>query len=85
MREELKIIFTDKNNSFSEFLRDEESLLQLAFLSDMFSHLNDLNTRLRGHNKNILIMTDKVNAFIKKVGIWTIRFDKRIYCNFWIY
>jgi oligoribonuclease NrnB/cAMP/cGMP phosphodiesterase (DHH superfamily) len=49
----------------------------LAYLSDIFSHLNDLNISLQGHENNILIMSDNVNAFIKKLGIWIIRLEKR--------
>jgi hypothetical protein len=49
----------------------------LAYLSDIFSHFNDLNISLQGREKNILIMSDKVNAFIKKLGIWIIRLEKR--------
>jgi zinc finger BED domain-containing protein 5/7/8/9 len=46
-------------------------------LSDIFSHLNDLNISLQGREKNIPIMSDKVNAFIKKLDIWIIRLEKR--------
>lgn len=64
LRDELKIFFKDQNRSFSDFFQDDESLILLAYLSDIFSHLNGLNISLQGRDKNILHMTDKVNAFI---------------------
>lgn len=39
--------------------------------------MNDLNISLQGRENNIIIMLDKVNAFIKKLGIWIIRLEKR--------
>ena len=41
----------------------------LAFLADMFSHLNKLNLKLQGVNVNMLGLRDKIAAFIAKLKL----------------
>lgn len=77
LRDELIIFFQDKQTPFSLFLQNNECMLLLAYLADVFSHLNDLNVNLQGRDKNILLMTDKVHAFIKKLDIWIIRLQSK--------
>lgn len=48
------------------FFLDDDTLLFLTYSSDIYSHLNDLNIIIQDREKNILLMSDKVNAFIKK-------------------
>lgn len=38
LRNELQIFFKDKNSTFSTYFQDNETLLFLAYLSDIFSH-----------------------------------------------
>ena len=44
--------------------------IRLAFLADMFSHLNSLNHKLQGVDINILGLKDKIAAFIAKLKLW---------------
>ncbi|XP_067133148.1 zinc finger BED domain-containing protein 5-like [Centruroides vittatus] len=67
----------DKQMLFSLFLQNNECMLLLAYLADVFSHLNELNVNLQGHDKNILLVTDKVHTFIKKLDIWIIRLQSK--------
>ena len=41
----------------------------LAFLADMFCHLNELNSKLQGVHSNLL-GRDKIAAFIAKLALW---------------
>lgn len=82
LRDELIMFLQDKQTPLSLFLQDTESCLLLAYLADIFSHLNDLNVNLQGRDKNILLMTDKVHAFIKKLDIWIIRLQSKIFDSF---
>ena len=43
---------------------------RLAYLADIFHHLNELNTRMQGRNENLLTSTDKINGFRSKVQLW---------------
>lgn len=51
-------------------------------MSNIVSHLNDLNINLQVRKKIILLIADKVNTFIKKLGIWIIHFKKKSFDTF---
>ncbi|XP_076069773.1 zinc finger BED domain-containing protein 5-like [Oratosquilla oratoria] len=51
---------------------DEAFQCRLAFLADMFSHLNELNRKLQGVDSDIIGHRDKVNAFVSKLELWRI-------------
>ena len=36
---------------------------KLAYLADVFGHLNMLNTKMQGKNKSVLTATDKLSTF----------------------
>ena len=44
--------------------------IRLAYLADLFSHLNSLNLKLQGVDVNILGLRDKIAAFIAKLKLW---------------
>ena len=43
---------------------------RLAFLADIFTHLNELNRKLQGAGANILLLRDNISAFIAKLKLW---------------
>ena len=43
---------------------------RLAFLGEIFSHLNELNRNLQGVAASILGLRDKIAAFIAKLILW---------------
>jgi hypothetical protein len=45
-------------------------LCNLSYLTDIFEKLNKLNTSLQGKTANILLLHNKVTAFVKKNSIW---------------
>ncbi len=53
-------------------------LAQLSYLVDIFNRLNSLNTSMQGRDANILLLSDKVNAFAGKLDLWC---DQLIYTN----
>ena len=44
---------------------------------DMFNKLVELNLSLQGRNSNILFSHDKIEAFKKKLNIWTTKVRKK--------
>ena len=60
LRAELKVFFTDYNFHLSVRLHDDEFLTRLAYLGDVFSHLNDLNLGLQGLSATIFYVWDKM-------------------------
>lgn len=69
LRNEVKSFMEAKGKGIPE-LQDEEWLTDLAFLVDMTSHLNELNTRLQGQKQLIIAMYQTVTAFEKKLKLW---------------
>jgi hypothetical protein len=68
LREELQLFFKDSNkDSFSNLLGGTKWLLKLAYLADIYQHLNTLNTSMQGPKENILTSTDKFLAFKNKI------------------
>ena len=58
-------------NEYIKRLRDEEFLLKLTYLADIFSKLNELNLYLQGSNaSDIFAVHDKIRAFMKKLLLW---------------
>jgi hypothetical protein len=55
---------------YSDYLSDEFWCSKLAYLADIFEHLNQLNLSMQGENQNLLISTDKMTAFKGKLLIW---------------
>ncbi len=56
---------------------DEEFLFKLAYLSDMFGKLNELNLQLQGKDKHLPHLADKINAFSRKLEVWGRRLDQQ--------
>ena len=54
---------------------DEAFQCRLAFLADMFSHLNELNRKLQVAGSDIIGHRDKANAFVSKLELWRGKFE----------
>ena len=70
LREELKMFLTNERCDDAKLLVSIEWCARLAYMADIFQHLNKLNTRMQGRNENLLTNTDKINAFLSKAQLW---------------
>ena len=43
---------------------------KLPFLTNIFTHLNELNRKLQGAGANVLLLRDNISAFIAKLKLW---------------
>jgi hypothetical protein len=77
LRHELLVFLTDHDLQLATHLADNLWLAKLAYLADIFNHLNALNASLQGKDSNILKTTDKVSAFKKKLSVWKGRLQER--------
>ncbi len=50
--------------------RDGQFLMKLAYLSDIFVKLNELNLQLQGRDKHLPHLADKTSAFTRKLEMW---------------
>ncbi|VVC46493.1 Ribonuclease H-like domain, partial [Cinara cedri] len=67
LRHEVRLFFIEHKSSFtlSERLNDFSWLASLAYLSDIFAHLNIINLSLQGSHVTIFKVEDKIEAMIK--------------------
>lgn len=70
LREELQVFLTNEKCDDAKLLSSDEWCARLAYLADIFQHLNDLNTRMQGRDENLLTSTDKIFGFRSKVQLW---------------
>jgi hypothetical protein len=74
LRNEMLTFFTnEKMGEFCECLNDEFWCAKLAYLADIFQHLNVVNSGLQGRNENLLSSIDKLVALQRKIKIWKSR------------
>ena len=71
LREELQEFLQLKGQkTIVAALNDEECSKRLAYLSDVFGHLNKLNLKLQGPELNFITFKDSLCGFIAKLQNW---------------
>ena len=71
LQEELSFFFENEQlGRFCKNLKNELWMSKIEYLSEIFGHLNSLNSNMQGRNENILTATDKLVTFKKKIAIW---------------
>lgn len=70
LRSEIHIFLTEKNHSFAEKFNDPTWVAMIAFLSDIFEHLNHLNTEMQGKNQTIVDIGEQILSFKLKLAHW---------------
>ena len=70
LQEELKEFITNQRSDYAQLLASDKWRAKLAYLADIFYHLNELNTQMQGRNENLLTNTDKINGFRSKLHLW---------------
>lgn len=80
LRDEVRVFVL--GNKCSNSLTDFDWLCMVAYLADIFEHLNVLNLNLQGHYVDIFRVEDKIEAIIKKFQVWAKRVDKNSLSNF---
>jgi hypothetical protein len=61
MKKDHMTLFKNNNKkSISNFFEGTKWLLKLAYLADIYQHLNTLNTSIQGPKEDILTTTDKL-------------------------
>ena len=75
LREEVRIFLSDCSSPLADYLTDPKWVASLAYLASIFDKLNSLNLSLQGPNTNVLILSDKVTAFKRKLERWAVRVE----------
>ena len=60
LQSEVKQFLLNQNKrELYEHLEDDHWIAKLAYMADVFEHMNELNIKMQGVNKNILTCSDK--------------------------
>jgi len=77
LREELLQFFKTREHELQKNLEDENFILHLAYLSDIFEAMNSFNYSLQGSDSNIIDFSMKLTAFTRKLDVWMNNIENR--------
>ncbi|XP_050058667.1 zinc finger BED domain-containing protein 5-like [Aphis gossypii] len=72
LRDEVRAFFLEHNFELKDRFLDQMWLLKVAYLSDIFTKINELNFTLQGRHVNVFTAHEKIHAFKKKLDFWKI-------------
>lgn len=78
---EIEIFLTEKEKPYPE-LSDASWLWDLAFLTDISNHCNDLNLKLQTQGKFIFELLNDVSAFELKLNLFTKQIENKNFVHF---
>ncbi|KAL6038956.1 hypothetical protein STEG23_010045 [Scotinomys teguina] len=70
LRHEIEILLNQKHSDLARYFHDKEWVAKLAYLADMFSLINKLNSSLQGTMATLFNLYNKVDIFKKKLKTW---------------
>ena len=69
IRKEGELFLIDKKIDLFHYFQDKKWVASLAYLSDIFSYINELNLKLQGPDTTIFNAWNKIESFTKKLEI----------------
>ncbi|XP_036033567.1 zinc finger MYM-type protein 6 isoform X2 [Onychomys torridus] len=82
MRHEIEILLNQKHSDLARYFHDKEWVAKLAYLADMFSLINKVNSGLQGTMATLFNLYNKVDIFKKKLKTWLRRTQESDYDMF---
>ena len=71
LQNEVKQFLLNQNKrELYQHLKDDHWIAKLAYMADIFDHMNELNIKMQGVNQSILTCLDKLHGFQKKLLLW---------------
>ena len=71
LQSEVKQFLLNQNKrELYKHLEDDHWIAKLAYMADVFEHMNELNIKMQGVNENILTCSDKLHGFQQKLLLW---------------
>jgi hypothetical protein len=81
LHDELRTFLISHNYEYATLLFDESWVAKLAYLSDIFSHLNELNRKVQGKDETIVSITNKIEGFEGKLKLWLVLIGRKCYIH----
>ena len=66
----------ERQGEFCYLLCDDSWKSKLAYLVDIFDHLNKINSNMQSKNENLLSSADRMRALQEKLKVWSLRTQK---------
>ncbi|XP_003471114.2 zinc finger MYM-type protein 6 isoform X1 [Cavia porcellus] len=82
LRHEMEIFLNQKHSDLAKYFHDEEWIAKLAYLGDIFSLINELNSSLQGTMTTFFSLHNKIDVFKKKLKMWLKRTQENDYDMF---
>uniref|UniRef100_A0A8C5Z8C9 Zinc finger MYM-type containing 6 n=1 Tax=Marmota marmota marmota TaxID=9994 RepID=A0A8C5Z8C9_MARMA len=82
LRHEIEIFLNQKHSDFATYFHDEEWVAKLAYLADIFSLINELNSSLQGTMTTFFNLYNKMDIYKKKLKMWLKRTQENDYDMF---
>lgn len=82
LREQLQKFLCDRCSPLAEHFSNESWLSKLAYLSDMFMSLNDLNLSMQGRMADAFKLADKIAGFKAKLATWARHVNRGVFDMF---
>lgn len=70
LQDEIRIFLKEEGSDLVHNFYCNKFLMKLAYLSDMFLKLNEVNLQLQGTNTHLPHLADKITSFIRKLEMW---------------
>ena len=70
LRKEVQLFLIDKKSDLSHYFQDKKWIASLAYLSDIFSYINEFSLKLQGPDTTIFNACNKFESFKKKLKLW---------------
>ena len=82
LRQEIEIFLREKGKNLADYFGDPVFVARLAYISDIFGHLNALNISLQGSGLTIVEAAERNNSVRQKLRLWSNRVEKGSFVNF---
>ena len=70
LQNEVEIFLRENKNSFHVQFHIKEFVVMLAYLADVFGHLNDMNLSLQGSDVTLSDVKDKLAGLTAQMAVW---------------
>ena len=70
LKDEIAIFLDENHNEDSNMFRDDNFIVKLTYLVEIFGKLSVFNKSMQGPQMHLLMQKDKVKAFVKKLNLW---------------
>nr|KAF6384250.1 zinc finger MYM-type containing 6 [Pipistrellus kuhlii] len=82
LRHEIEIFLNQQHSYLAKYFLDEEWVARLAYLSDIFSLINELNLSLQGSMTTLFNLYNKMDVLKEKLKMWLKRIQENDYDMF---